>query len=1497
MALSIETFVGSKISRIFIGDRVQYTAVGSAVTDIKDQMSGVVYKIYSNGQSLQVSDGLSDRLQSNLTKSTPLQDHHLVLVLDRPKSSSASDEEIRLSKTLSLPGPPGARVKIISAYELQFKHVILGKIQISASTKSGESFCLCLHPNCNKIILRKDMLISCEIERHCICASHFIPWNYDTHQMDMTKIIPYQNDLLPRIHSSNSLFKKTILGVLVAGLSTIGNSQQKEEFISKITAEMFIVCECCRVIDNAPNIITMDTLHRQIFPQRLAPLAAKASSTSTSMVSVYYPKNDNNNQQSSYSYSNSIPYSNNNSNNTTTTTSNASLARRLTDSVESQPTSTSTYHTPSTSTSHVYPYSSSTTKELLSIDEDFLRVLIESSKERHPTTSSSTSYSYQSNMMTTSVIKLLYNIRIIAENIRSSNKIAITLIAGFDYYNILKLICLRLNILEDDVILYRKDTQGWMTEISKVDDNAMKSFISIVDLRTNDLICVRPGLSSVGPRQTLLTLSDNFKFNVSMQSKVKSLEEAYCGWRSIRGDGNCYYRTVIFSLLEQIIELQIHSKFMVLYNKFQKITPFIFGNEAQFYHNKFLVCLQEASEERMWRTKEDLEKSFLSDNTLDLAAIRACRRLVSHYLLSNPNQEMNGLSVKDAILPSYPDIDGLAQYCHKYVNTMGTDAEGPLVDGGILLTALSCNGCIIFFSREESVPLRVVVTKFTSETETGTVANSSDYSQSESKSQSNSRAKYSAYNIYNDNNNDGDVGVDSYPGSGSVEEKEAAITTLHLLLRPGHYDMLYPHKDISLELFSVFSNKSSDELITPTATTITRRMNIPRVVVVSIYPLLVDTGVIKWINTDKLLERKSSNSDSSNGNNGDNNSSNEEPLNIMKHPVVKIFLNQQSQEDIFNESKRIFNIPNNRQLQLQRELHVDDSTFNLHVVSLVAVWIRLESPLFTERMHFIIDKEFTDISILTRRISEIFQIEGFARLLGVPTGGLKSITSETDTLRLVTYVEVEVIFHSEVLTKLKFNPTMTLSELEAKVRGGLNLQQDICMKLFLRNNNSNNNINNDNDSSHISDTTVNNNLNLLTDENISELLTNHEIEVMTCEVTQCKRNFTKECILQSCHHSICHDCLYNTISDSNNSNNLNPFTAPDSKDDIPVIKPFSCPVTGCTHRIQFEDVSSLPEYPEWESEIQSYRRCCFADIICDGERESMENFIQFNCSHFFHKDCITCSIRVEFTTCKQLKTPLICPECVRQDVNCSCPQCFHSPQKHILWLEEMSSQLGDILSTGDMSFLSYISIYMSTKDNGSKLFECKCGEFYYFDAGPRVSDQCPCGYKACLLCEKEIHPNKTCKEANWLRNRLECIQRAKDAGLSLQSCPKCDFLYGVPFGCQAAICTVQTCNTHFCYLCAAPREPILAHSQSYHRPDCDFYRDCCDKKCIQNGSQVCINEKMSDKCSECRDAGTLCIPPQNYSAEAIANGYNVLKLVDVNAEADRLRPAESKGGH
>ena len=103
------------------------------------------------------------------------------------------------------------------------------------------------------------------------------------------------------------------------------------------------------------------------------------------------------------------------------------------------------------------------------------------------------------------------------------------------------------------------------------------------------------------------------------------------------------------------------------------------------------------------------------------------------------------------------------------------------------------------------------------------------------------------------------------------------------------------------------------------------------------------------------------------------------------------------------------------------------------------------------------------------------------------------------------------------------------------------------------------------------------------------------------------------------------------------------------------------------------------------------------------------------------------------------------------------------------------------------------------------------------------------------------------------------------AGVITQACPMCGTLATKDNNCYHVECI--NCRVDFCFLCAAPREPTIAHNNNaYHRPSCEFAfgNICCDNKCKTDKNMKYCEESKYDpeNCSECRRLGALCeFPP------------------------------------
>ena len=297
--------------------------------------------------------------------------------------------------------------------------------------------------------------------------------------------------------------------------------------------------------------------------------------------------------------------------------------------------------------------------------------------------------------------------------------------------------------------------------------------VSINNLQAGDVVDIRFLLDNIRIRSPLSTLISEFRFNHVKVSKVASLQQAYSHWRSVRGDGNCYYRAIIFGIVENLISRglgqETHSSdkssrqtgFRFLHRAFSQITSL--KNDEN--HKLLLEKLMAAGDERCWKTAEEFEEDILSDlNNLDFSLIQACRRTTSQFLLNNTQFEVHGLSVTDAIMASYP-VGSIEEYCSLYIDAMGVDAEGLTVDAGLLPSALNCS-CYLCFLDRDSSDIFILLTDPTS-----TLSSSSTTT---------------------------DIDMN-------------CLESIHILLQPGHFDMLYPKslKDVHCLMASIDEKRTN----------------------------------------------------------------------------------------------------------------------------------------------------------------------------------------------------------------------------------------------------------------------------------------------------------------------------------------------------------------------------------------------------------------------------------------------------------------------------------------------------------------------------------------------------------------------------------------------------------------------------------------------------------------------------------------------------------------
>lgn len=251
-----------------------------------------------------------------------------------------------------------------------------------------------------------------------------------------------------------------------------------------------------------------------------------------------------------------------------------------------------------------------------------------------------------------------------------------------------------------------------------------------------------------GHMEPLATLADEFRHNQDFQAKVQKLAKlGYKNWRRIRGDGNCFYRAVGLAVLERLINSAPELRNVNAGDILQKLMKleFVPNSAEQVAHNQLLKHLEIFRHTGQWEISRNGKTERLSPlnalyesledphQTLDLAVIRALRRLTGDFLIKHANDTNFGCPFELAVTAGL-GYNSLAEFCKNRVEAMGEDAEGPTVNG--LAGALGVTVVVVWLHRHEQT--------------------------------------------------NGHLCTEMYPADGDPE------LAVHVQFRPGHYDLLYP---------------------------------------------------------------------------------------------------------------------------------------------------------------------------------------------------------------------------------------------------------------------------------------------------------------------------------------------------------------------------------------------------------------------------------------------------------------------------------------------------------------------------------------------------------------------------------------------------------------------------------------------------------------------------------------------------------------------------------
>ena len=210
------------------------------------------------------------------------------------------------------------------------------------------------------------------------------------------------------------------------------------------------------------------------------------------------------------------------------------------------------------------------------------------------------------------------------------------------------------------------------------------------------------------------------------------------------------------------------------------------------------------------------------------------------------------------------------------------------------------------------------------------------------------------------------------------------------------------------------------------------------------------------------------------------------------------------------------------------------------------------------------------------------------------------------------------------------------------------------------------------------------------------------------------------------------------------------------------------------------------------------------------------------CTHVYHKECIQNYVEAELQG-RQVSKAIGCPTRGCSGVVGN----FQSLVRPELW--DMFNQS-----------LIQASFKIVQCPNPSCLESCSVD-------GEMRDITCPSCRKAfCMNCKEPPHRG-SCSQ-DFILRRI----REMEAMGPVAQCPGCKLPYNKDEGCNHVTCLNPSCRAVFQFCCSCLREPIMAHCNAWHRPDCQAYNAV--------GAET---EKFSPaKCSECKRLGRLCDKPK-----------------------------------
>lgn len=179
----------------------------------------------------------------------------------------------------------------------------------------------------------------------------------------------------------------------------------------------------------------------------------------------------------------------------------------------------------------------------------------------------------------------------------------------------------------------------------------------------------------------LSLLEEQYKNNTNFISGLTQLQETYSHIRIVRGDGNCYYRAFLYSLLEQLMSEKKNVKFgrqileYVEAKSWKDILAQGYDEMAiEIFHDEIVSLFQKIlKDDEIPYDRDTFHRQMNEENSLSDYCTWYLRIVTATYIKQDPDRFLPFLisysnQASDCIL----DVN---QFCSKFIEPMGQECE------------------------------------------------------------------------------------------------------------------------------------------------------------------------------------------------------------------------------------------------------------------------------------------------------------------------------------------------------------------------------------------------------------------------------------------------------------------------------------------------------------------------------------------------------------------------------------------------------------------------------------------------------------------------------------------------------------------------------------------------------------------------------------------------------------------------------------------------------